>query len=31
ASDQLPVQLTRRQPSNAPGMLTRQAFVDYYS
>ncbi|WP_213880101.1 phosphotransferase family protein [Pseudomonas sp. dw_358] len=31
ASDPAPVQLTRRQPSNAPGMLTRQAFVDYYA
>lgn len=31
ADDPLPVQLTRRQPSNAPGMLTRQAFVDYYA
>ncbi|KPW60870.1 phosphotransferase family protein [Pseudomonas syringae group genomosp. 3] len=31
ADDPLPVQMTRRQPSNAPGMLTRQAFVDYYA
>ena len=31
ASDPAPVQLMRRQPSNAPGMLTRQAFVDYYA
>ena len=26
-----PVQLMRRQPSNAPGMLTRQQFADYYA
>ena len=25
------IQLVRRQPSNVPGMLTRQEFVDYYS
>ena len=31
ASDPAPVQLMRRQPSNAPGMLTRQQFVDYYA
>ena len=31
AGDPAPVQLMRRQPSNAPGMLTRQAFVDYYA
>lgn len=31
ADDPAPVQLMRRQPSNAPGMLTRQAFVDYYA
>jgi len=31
ADDPAPVQLIRRQPSNAPGMLTRQAFVDYYA
>lgn len=31
ADDPLAVQMTRRQPSNAPGMLTRQAFVDYYA
>lgn len=31
ADDSAPVQLMRRQPSNAPGMLTRQAFVDYYA
>lgn len=30
AGDPAPVQLMRRQPSNAPGMLTRQEFVDYY-
>ncbi|WP_287028779.1 phosphotransferase family protein [Pseudomonas sp. UBA6310] len=31
ADDPPPVQLMRRQPSNAPGMLTRQEFVDYYA
>jgi aminoglycoside phosphotransferase (APT) family kinase protein len=31
AGDPAPVQLMRRQPSNAPGMLTRQEFVDYYA
>lgn len=31
ADDPAPVQLMRRQPSNAPGMLTRQEFVDYYA
>jgi aminoglycoside phosphotransferase (APT) family kinase protein len=31
ANDPPPVQLMRRQPSNAPGMLTRQQFVDYYA
>lgn len=31
AADPAPVQLMRRQPSNAPGMLTRRAFVDYYA
>lgn len=31
ANDPAPVQLMRRQPSNAPGMLTRQEFVDYYA
>ncbi|MNH21797.1 Phosphotransferase enzyme family protein [compost metagenome] len=31
ADDPAPVQLMRRQPSNAPGMLTRQQFVDYYA
>lgn len=31
AGDPPPVQLMRRQPSNAPGMLTRQQFVDYYA
>jgi aminoglycoside phosphotransferase (APT) family kinase protein len=31
ANDPAPVQLMRRQPSNAPGMLTRQQFVDYYA
>ncbi|MCU1756611.1 phosphotransferase family protein [Pseudomonas helleri] len=30
ADDPAPVQLMRRQPSNAPGMLTRREFVDYY-
>src|SRR5690606_25130270 len=31
ADDPEPVQLMRKQPSNAPGMLTRQQFVDYYA
>ncbi|WP_449116919.1 phosphotransferase family protein [Pseudomonas viridiflava] len=31
ADDPAPVQLMRRQPSHAPGMLTRQQFVDYYA
>ncbi|MDO9321168.1 MAG: phosphotransferase family protein, partial [Pseudomonas sp.] len=31
ANDPAPVQLMRRQPSNAPGMLTRQEFADYYA
>lgn len=31
AGDSQPMQLMRRQPSNAPGMLTRQEFVDYYA
>jgi aminoglycoside phosphotransferase (APT) family kinase protein len=31
ANDPAPVQLMRRQPSHAPGMLTRQQFVDYYA
>ena len=31
ANDPPPVQLMRKQPSNAPGMLTRQEFVDYYA
>jgi aminoglycoside phosphotransferase (APT) family kinase protein len=31
ASDPAAVQLMRRQPSHAPGMLTRQEFVDYYA
>ena len=31
ANDPPPVQLMRRQPSNAPGMLTRRQFVDYYA
>src|SRR5690606_24191593 len=31
AEDPVLVQLMRRQPSNAPGMLTRQEFVDYYA
>ncbi|MGX1126998.1 phosphotransferase family protein [Pseudomonas sp. HLS-6 TE3448] len=31
ATDPAPVQLMRRQPSNAPGMLTRRQFVDYYA
>ena len=31
AGDPAPVQLMRRQPSNASGMLTRREFVDYYA
>ncbi|HDS1736293.1 phosphotransferase family protein [Pseudomonas sp. BP8] len=31
AGDPAPMQLMRRQPSNAPGMLSRRAFVDYYA
>jgi len=31
ANDPAPVQLMRRQPSHAPGMLTRRQFVDYYA
>ena len=31
AGDPPPVQLMRRQPSHAPGMLSRQEFVDYYA
>lgn len=31
ADDPAPVQLMRRQPSNAPGMLTRAQFVAYYA
>ncbi len=31
ASDSQPMQLIRRQPSHAPGMLTRQEFADYYA
>lgn len=31
ATDPAPMQLIRKQPSNAPGMLTRQQFVDYYA
>lgn len=31
ADDPAPVQLMRRQPSNAAGMLTRQEIVDYYA
>lgn len=31
ATDPAPMQLIRRQPSNAPGMLTRQQFVEYYA
>jgi len=31
AGDPAPVQLMRRQPSNAPGMLTRQQFVEHYA
>ena len=31
ADDPAPVQRMRRQPSNAPGMLTRRQFVDYYA
>ncbi|PKM05406.1 MAG: phosphotransferase family protein [Gammaproteobacteria bacterium HGW-Gammaproteobacteria-6] len=31
ATDSQPMQLIRRQPSHAPGMLTRQEFADYYA
>lgn len=31
AGDPQPMQLIRRQPSHAPGMLTRQEFADYYA
>jgi aminoglycoside phosphotransferase (APT) family kinase protein len=31
ANDPAPVQLMRRQPSNAAGMLSREAFVAYYA
>ncbi|WP_134615883.1 phosphotransferase family protein, partial [Pseudomonas aeruginosa] len=31
AGDPAPVQLTRRQPSHLPGMLTRREFADYYA
>lgn len=31
ADDPAPIQRMRRQPSNAPGMLTRREFVDYYA
>lgn len=31
AGDPPPVQLMRRQPSHAPGMLSREEFVDYYA
>jgi aminoglycoside phosphotransferase (APT) family kinase protein len=31
ADDPAPVQMMRRQPSNAPGMLSRQEFADYYA
>lgn len=31
ADDPAPVQLMRRQPSHAPGMLTRRQFVDHYA
>ena len=31
ANDPPPVQLMRHQPSNAPGMLTRRQFVEYYA
>jgi len=31
ANDPAPVHLMRRQPSHAPGMLTRRQFVDYYA
>ncbi len=31
AGDSQPMQSIRRQPSNAPGMLSRQAFADYYA
>ncbi len=29
-TDSAPMQMMRRQPSNAPGMFTRQEFADYY-
>lgn len=31
ADDPAPIQQMRRQPSHAPGMLTRREFVDYYA
>lgn len=31
ADDPAPIQHMRRQPSHAPGMLTRREFVDYYA
>ena len=31
ADDPAPVQMMRRQPSHAPGMLTREQFVEYYA
>ncbi|WP_304638466.1 phosphotransferase family protein [Pseudomonas sp.] len=31
AGDSQPMQMIRRQPSHAPGMLTRQEFADYYA
>ncbi len=31
AGDPAPMQRIRKQPSNAPGMLTRRQFVDYYA
>ncbi|CAE6921522.1 Aminoglycoside phosphotransferase [Pseudomonas marincola] len=31
ADDPAPVQMTRRQPSNAPGMLSRKEFAEYYA
>ncbi len=31
AADPAPVQLMRRQPSHAPGMLSRREFVEYYA
>ncbi len=31
ADDPAPFQMMRRQPSHAPGMLTRREFVDYYA